>query len=271
MDSQLTAIDRGRGFRDLQLRWFDHWLKGTETGPLDEPPVKLFVMGANVWRDEEDWPLARAVDTSFYLREGSRLSLETPIAEKPDRYDYDPADPVPSMGGPFGGASSGYAAGPFDQRPIESRADVLVYTTLPLDRDTEVTGPIWVHLWATSSAPDTDFVARLVDIYPDGRSINLTDGIIRARYRDFPNGAPPSLIDPGQPYAYTIDLWATSNVFKAGHRIGLQVTSSCFPRWDRNPNTGHAFGADGELRVAHQEILHDHAHPSQVRLPLVPP
>jgi putative CocE/NonD family hydrolase len=164
-----------------------------------------------------------------------------------------------------------YPPGPFDQRPIEARPDVRLYTTLPLERDTEVTGPIEVHLWAASSAPDTDFVARLVDVYPNGRSINLTDGIVRARYRDARKGEPLSPIEPGRPYEYAIDLWATSNVFQAGHRIGLQVTSSCFPRWDRNPNTGHAFGVDAELRVAHQEIRHDRAHPSHVRLPLIPP
>jgi putative CocE/NonD family hydrolase len=162
-----------------------------------------------------------------------------------------------------------YRAGPYDQRPIEARPDVLVYTSAPLDHDTEVTGPIVVHLWAISSAPDTDFVARLVDVAPDGRSFNLTDGIVRARYRNLASGQPPTLIEPGQAYEYTIDLWATSNVFLAGHRIGLHVTSSSFPRWDRNPNTGHPFGADAELRVAQQQILHDREHPSHVVLPLV--
>jgi putative CocE/NonD family hydrolase len=268
--SQFGSIDLKTDFASIQMRWFDHWLKGLDTGMMAEPPIKLFVMGANVWRDEEDWPLARAIDTPFYLREGGHLSTAPPGAEGPDGYDYDPADPVLTRGGAIVIAPD-YPPGPFDQRPIEARPDVLVYTTLPLERDTEVTGPIEVQLWATSSAPDTDFVARLVDVYPDGRSINLTDGIIRARYRDFRKGEPPSLIEPGRPYAYAIDLWATSNVFKVGHRIGLQVTSSNFPRWDRNPNTGHSFGADAELRVAHQEILHDRAHPSYVRLPLIPP
>jgi putative CocE/NonD family hydrolase len=209
------------------------------------------------------------VGTRYYLRAGGHLSQEPPGAEEPDRYAYDPANPVPTLGGPHV-LPSEFPTGPYDQRPIEARPDVLVYTSSPLERDVEVTGPIEVQLWAISLAPDTDFVARLVDVYPDGRSINLTDGILRARYRDFQKGAPPSLIEPGRPYEYAIDLWATSNVFKVGHRIGLQVTSSCFPRWDRNPNTGHAFGADAELRVAHQEILHDRAHPSNVRLPLVP-
>jgi putative CocE/NonD family hydrolase len=197
------------------------------------------------------------------------LTAQPPGAEAPDTYDYDPADPVPSLGG-SPAATPEYRQGPLDQRPIEARPDVLLYRTLPLERDTEVTGPIEVRLWATSSAPDTDFLARLVDVYPDGRSINLTDGILRARFRDARKGVPPSLIEPSRPYEYAIDLSATCNVFKAGHRIGLQVTSSCFPCWDRNPNTGHTLGADAELRVAHQEILHDHAHPSHVRLPLIP-
>jgi putative CocE/NonD family hydrolase len=160
-----------------------------------------------------------------------------------------------------------FASGPLDQRAIESRPDVLVYSTPPLEHEVEVTGPIRVQVWACSSAPDTDFVARLVDVYPDGRAYNLTDGILRARYRD---GATESLLVRGRPYLFNIDLWATSNVFKAGHRIRLQVTSSNFPRWDRNPNTGHPFGQDAELCTAEQTILHDREHPSHVVLPLVP-
>jgi putative CocE/NonD family hydrolase len=146
---------------------------------------------------------------------------------------------------------------------------VLTFTTPPLERAVEVTGPVVVHLWACSSAPDTDFVARLVDVYPDGRAYNLTDGIIRARYRDSPLGGQASLLEPGRAYELHIDLWATSNVFRVGHRIRLQITSSNFPRWDRNPNTGHAFGADAELRLAEQTVLHDADHPSHVVLPLV--
>ena len=268
--SQAAFINLQMDLGSLHLRWFDHWLKGIDTGMMAEAPIKLFVMGANVWRDEQEWPLARAVDTPWYLHAGGELSPERPGDEAPDRYDYDPADPAPTRGGALL-MTAEYPAGPFDQRAVEARPDVLLYTSAPLERAVEVTGPIMVHLWAVSSAPDTDFVARLVDITPDGRSFNLTDGIVRARYRRFAHGEPPSLIEPGQPYAYVIDLWATSNVFKAGHRIGLQVTSSCFPRWDRNPNTGHPFGADAELRVAHQEILHDREHPSHVVLPMVSP
>jgi hypothetical protein len=266
--AQSRFIDLQSDFGSLQLRWFDHWLKGIDTGIMTEAPIKLFVMGANVWRDEHAWPLARAVATPYYLRAGGQLSPEAPEAEAPDHYDYDPADPVPTRGGALL-MTPEYGAGPFDQRPIEARADVLVYTTPPLERDTEVTGPITVRLWAVSSAPDTDFVARLTDVVPDGRVINLTDGIVRARYRQVRQGAPATLIEPGRPYVYEIDLWATSNLFQAGHRIGLQITSSCFPRWDRNPNTGHPFGADAEQQLAHQAILHDQEHPSHVVLPLV--
>jgi putative CocE/NonD family hydrolase len=151
------------------------------------------------------------------------------------------------------------------------RPDVLIYTSDVLGEDLEVTGPIVVHLWARSSAPDTDFVARLVDVFPDGSSINLTDGILRARFRNVEAGEAPSLLEPGEVYHYRIDLWATSNVFLAGHRIRLHITSSSFPRWDRNPNTGHGIGADAELAVAWQTILHDVEHPSHVVLPVVPP
>jgi uncharacterized protein len=268
--AQTSLIDLRQDLGSLQLRWFDHWLKGIDTGIMAEPPIKIFVMGRNVWRDERAWPLARAVETAFYVRAGGELTREMPRDdETPDVYTYDPHDPVPTWGGALL-MTPEFRDGPVDQRSIEARPDVLVYRTDPLPRDMEVTGPIRVRLFAASSARDTDFVARLVDVYPHGRSLNLTDGIVRARYRDVLRGAPPSLIEPGQPVAYDIDLWATSNVFVAGHRIGLQVTSSSFPRWDRNPNTGHPLGADADLCVAQQTILHDAAHPSCVILPLVP-
>ncbi|GCE19880.1 CocE/NonD family hydrolase [Dictyobacter kobayashii] len=262
----------------MQLRWFDHFLKGQDTGMLFEAPIKLFVMGANIWRDEHEWPLARAVETRYYLHSAGQantldgdglLSPDVPESEQPDTYNYDPANPVMTRGGALL-MTPEFPGGVFDQRPTEQRSDVLVYTTPVLTQDIEVTGPILVHLWATSSAVDTDFVARLVDVYPDGYAQNLTDGIVRARYRDFAAGAEPTLIEPGQAYEYVIDLWATSNVFKQGHRIRLDITSSNFPRWDRNPNTGHDFGADSELAIAQQTILHDAAHPSFVALPIIP-
>ncbi len=261
----------------MQLRWFNHFLKDTDTGMLAEAPIKLFVMGANIWRDEQEWPLARAVETRYYLHSGGNahaaddgwLSTSVPEAEPADHYDYDPANPVITRGGAILMAPE-FQAGVFDQRLTEARLDVLVYSTPALTEDVEVTGPIVVHLWAASSAPDTDFVARLVDVHPDGYAQNLTDGIIRARYRDFARGDEPSLIEPGRPYEYEIDLWATSNVFKKGHRIRLDVTSSNFPRWDRNLNTGHPLGASDEYIVAQQTILHDPDHPSYVLLPIVP-
>lgn len=278
MGATAALIDLQIDFMSLQVRWFDQFLKGQQTGILQEAPIKLFVMGANVWRDEQEWPLARAVETRYYLHSNGHantlngdgvLSTSIPESESADRYDYDPAHPVMTHGGALL-LPAEFPGGPRDQRAIEERADVLVYSTPPLEQDTEVTGPIMLHLWATSSAPDTDFVARLVDVHPDGYAQNLTDGIIRARYRNFAHGEPASLIEPGKAYEYEIDLWATSNLFKKGHRIRLDVTSSNFPRWDRNPNTGHALGADAELAVAHQTILHDAAHPSYVVLPLVP-
>lgn len=275
-----ALIDLKMDLASMQLRWFDHWLKDIDTGMLGEAPIKLFVMGANVWRDEHEWPLARAVETRYYLQSGGHanslngdgtLSLDLPgeASAASDQYIYDPTNPVPTRGGALL-MTPEYRSGPFDQRPVESREDVLVYSSETLTSDLEVTGPIKVHLWAVSSAPDTDFVARLVDVYPDGYAQNLTDGIIRARYRHFERGETPSLLEPGAVYEYEIDLWATSNLFKAGHRIRLDITSSSFPRWDRNPNTGHAFGADDELASARQTILHDRAHPSYVVLPVVP-
>ncbi len=263
-------------FMSLQLRWFDRWLKGIENGIDREPPVKIFVMGENVWRDEQDWPLARALPTPFYLHSNGHantlegdgsLDTELPGDESADRFVYDPLNPVPTLGGALLMPAI-YRSGARDQQPIERRADMLVYTSAPLERDLEVTGPVTVTLWAASSAPDTDFVARLVDVHPDGFAQNLTDGIIRARYRHSLQA--PELLEPGKAYEYTIDLWATSNLFKAGHRIRLDITSSNFPRWDRNLNTGHEIGADAEMQSATQTILHSRVYPSHVLLPVIP-
>ncbi|MBV9712474.1 MAG: CocE/NonD family hydrolase [Ktedonobacteraceae bacterium] len=276
--SGAALIDLKIDFVSLQVRWFDTFLKGIDTGMLNEAPIKLFVMGANIWRDENEWPLARAVETRYYLHSQGRantlngdgeLSTSVPETEASDSYVYDPNRPVITHGGALLMVPD-FRPGSLDQRSVESREDVLVYSTPVLEQDVEVTGPVTVRLWAISSAPDTDFVARLVDIHPDGYAQNLTDGIIRARYRNFLQSGQEALIEPGKAYEYEIDLWATSNLFKKGHRIRLDVTSSNFPRWDRNPNTGHAFGEDSEVVVAQQTILHDAAHPSYVVLPLVP-
>lgn len=265
------------GLDEIHLRWFAHWLNGENTGLEDEPPVKLFVMGDNVWRDEQEWPLARARETRYYLHSGGgantrrgdgALSPEAPGDEPPDVFLYNPANPAPTQGGALCCNPYFAASGAFDQGEIEDRPDVLVYSTPPLARDTEVTGPISVTLWAASSAPDTDFTAKLVDVCEDGCARNLTDGIIRARYRD--SMSAPTLLEPGRPYRYSIDLWATSNVFAAGHRIRLEISSSNFPRFDRNGNTGGDIAAETQLQPALQTILHDAAHPSCVTLPIVP-
>jgi uncharacterized protein len=257
----------------LQLRWFDHFLKGADNGVLDEAPVRLFVMGDNRWRDENEWPLARTRYTKVYLHSGSkantlrgagRLSLIVPGEEQPDRYTYDPQDPVPTRGG----TTLGMALGVFDQAKIEEREDVLVYTGDVLAADMEVTGPVSLKLFAASSAPDTDFTAKLVDVRPDGYAQNIAEGVIRARFRE--SLSSPTLLTPEKVYEYTIDLWATSHVFKAGHRLRLEVSSSNFPRYDRNPNTGHDFAVDAELRCARQMVFHDHRYPSYLVLPVIP-
>ena len=257
----------------LVIRWCDYWLKGIDNGIMDEPPIRIFVMGDNRWRSEQEWPLARTEFTPFYLHSQGKanslngdgfLDREQPVAENPDDYIYDPANPVTH---PRGGA------GPHDQRPVEVRNDVLVYTSKPLESDLEVTGPIVAEIWASSSAKDTDFLFKVTDIYPDGYSQNITptsSGVIRARYRE--SESEPQLLSPGKIYKFRIGegLVYTSHVFKAGHRIRVSITSSYFPHLDRNPNTGHPFGEDAELVKATQTIYHDEKHPSRVILPIIP-
>jgi len=231
-------------------------------------------MGINRWRDENEWPLARTRYTSYYLRGGGkantlhgdgRLSLEAPGDEPADSYRYDPKDPVPTAGG----ANLLLAPiGSFDQRKVEERQDVLVYTSESLEKPLEVTGPVTVTLFASSSAPDTDFTAKLVDVDPDGRAWNLCDGIVRARYRE--SDTSPKPIEPGKVHEYAIDLWVTSNVFLPGHRVRLEVSSSNFPRFDRNPNTGRPFAKDGDFVVAEQKVHHAAACPSRLILPVIP-
>jgi putative CocE/NonD family hydrolase len=259
---------------DLQFRWFEYWLKGKETGVQDWPAYYLFVMGENRWRGENEWPLKRTRSTSYFLHSGvganslkgdGTLSTAKPGAEKEDSFVYDSANPIPTVGG---NNLVGAAAGPLDQSKLEQRDDVLVYTSAPLDAELEVTGEIKMILYAASSAPDTDFTAKLVDVHSDGRAYNLCDGIIRARYREGMDK--PRLIEPGQVQRYEIDLGVTSNLFKRGHRIRVEISSSNFPRFDRNPNSGKAFGTDTELLKATQRICHDSDHPSQLVLPVIP-
>jgi uncharacterized protein len=257
MASSSAAIGLTTPLTQVQLGWFDHWLKGIDNGVADSAPVKIFVMGTNVWRDENEWPPARAVDTPWHLHAAGGLSPETPTADEPaDYYVYDPADPVPTRGGAFV-MSQDFRAGPADQRIVEDRVDVLVYTSDPLAEDLEVTGRIRMRLHAATDAPSTDWVVRLCDVDTDGVSRNLCDGILRV------TGT------PGEAADHEIDLWSTSNVFRAGHRIRVQVTSSNFPRWDRNLNTGEPVQTGTTMRAAQQTVFHDAARPSCIILPVI--
>jgi putative CocE/NonD family hydrolase len=258
---------------DIQLRWFDYWLKGIDNGMMEEPPVRLFVMGTNQWRDEYEWPLARTRYTPCYLRSrgwansvlgDGTLSFEPPTEEPADHYRYDPADPVPTCGG----NTLIIPVGVKDQREVEARQDVLVYTGDPLEKPLEVTGPIKVVLYASSSAPDTDFTAKLVDVRPDGYAQNIADGIVRARYRE--SAMTPKLLTKGEVYELTIDLWATSHVFLPGHRLRVEVSSSNFPRFDRNLNTGGDQATETRCEVAEQTVFHGRQFRSHILLPVIP-
>jgi putative CocE/NonD family hydrolase len=254
---------------ELQLAFFDEHVRGGPGG--DGPPVRLFVMGDG-WRDEDDWPLARARPTPWYLRAGGLLSPEGPGDEPPDSYVYDPSEPAPTVGGPTSlpAAMMKTNAGPLDRRRVEARDDVLVYTSEPLREALEATGPLELVLHAATDAPDTDWIASLCDVQPDGASLVLAEGVLRARFRQGFDEERP--IEPGAPLEYRLDLVATGNVFAAGNRIRVTVTSSSFPRFDRNPNSGNPLGADGpeNLRPARPTVFHDAARPSHVVLPVVP-
>jgi putative CocE/NonD family hydrolase len=277
--SKLGEVDFGQNalidLRGEQARWFDRWLRDKADAADDAPeaPVRIFVMGANEWRDEHEWPLARAQWIRYHLHSGGRansrfgdgsLAPTLPDAEPTDSYRYDPARPVPFLTEP----TSAQIGGPDDYAAVERRDDVLVYMTEPLAQDVEVTGAITVDLYAASSAPDTDFTAKLTDVWPNGFVQRLCDGIVRARFRK--GMASPTLIEPGKIYQYTIDCWHTAQVFKAGHRIGLEIASSAFPKFARNLNTGAPLGMTSEMAVAEQVIYHDVEHPSALILPIIP-
>jgi putative CocE/NonD family hydrolase len=288
--------DSSSPIRSYQIEWFDHWLKGApeEARPfspetwhavraeVDEAPVHIFVMGVNRWRDEPAWPLARARSTPFYLSsdgEANTLTGDGVLQPKPERantpsqflsdqFAYDPRNPVPTNGGAVCCDPKIFPWGPMDQRPVEKRKDVLVYSSAPLKQDLEVTGPIRVVLYASTSARDTDFTAKLVDVFPNGEARNLTDGILRIRYRQGLDK--PELAQPGEVYPLTIDAGVTSNVFLAGHSIRLEISSSNFPRFDRNPNTGRSFADETTLKKAQQVVYHSRQYPSHILLPVIP-
>jgi uncharacterized protein len=261
---------------ELMLAWYDHFLKGQDNGVSGMPRVDYFLMGANKWKSATSWPLPQTQWRKYYLSGNGGIATRTgvlrlsrPNGDEPsDSYTYDPANPTPSLGGhSCCGALSG-PQGPYDQTPVEQRSDVLVYSSDPLPTDTEVTGPTTVHLWAASSAPDTDFTAKLNVVKPDGQIINLNNGILRTAFRD--SLSEPRPATPGQPYQYTIAIWPTSYLFRAGDRIRVEISSSDYPQFAPNPNTGEPFGQSAATTAATQTILHDASHPSDIVLPIIP-
>lgn len=273
----LMAGGQAIDIEGMQLRWHTHWLKGEENGVEEDKPVKIFVMGLDQWRDEDDWPLPDTQYRPYYLHStghansaagNGTLSTEAPTDEPEDVYRYDPHNPVPTVGGAIL-MGLGPIEGPRDQRSVEAREDVLCYSTPVLAKPVEVTGPIELVLYISSSARDTDFTGKLVDVYPDGRAEILTDGILRARYRE--SFSEPKLLEPEQIYELRLDLWATANLFKAGHRIRLEVSSSNFPRFDRNSNTGGTIETEAtqDFVPAVNHIYHNATHPSHLILPII--
>jgi putative CocE/NonD family hydrolase len=261
----------------LVLDWFDRWLKGEEAGVAGG--VRYWQLGENAWRESPAWPPPHD-EVHWYLHSGGSantlagdgaLSRMAPTDELPDAYVYDPLDPVPTVYGKTLMPTI-LPAGIADQTRVEERADVLCYTSEPLAAPLAVNGRIRVELWASSSAPDTDFTAKLVDVAPDGYAMNLAEGIVRARHRDSPRRRSAPLA-PGEPTFFALDLWDLAHTFLPGHRLRLEVSSSNFPRFDRNTNTGHELGADGEADAvrAEQRVLHDAGHQSVLVLPVATP
>jgi hypothetical protein len=258
---------------DLHQQFFDYWLKGIDNGFSETPRVKIFVLGDNEWRYENAWPLARTKYTKYYFHsKGSANTLDgdgvvntsKPSDEPSDSYVYDPNNPITIS---LESDLWALALTLKDRASVEKRSDVLVYTTPELEENIEITGPITVTLHAASSARDTDFTATLVDVSPDGYAHMIQEGIVRARYRN--SDRETTLIEPGKIYEYAIDLWATSFVVKKGHKIRVEISSSNFNRYDRNPNTGNEFGMDDETVKATQTIYHDAEHPSHITLPII--
>lgn len=275
--SKLAEVDFGpSAIIDLNgylKRWFDYWLKGKDTEIMSEPPVRLFVMGENRWVNEDSWPLSCTQWTKYYIHSKGRanslygdgtLSSKPPEKEPFDSYTSDPANPVPFITEP----SFSQIGSADDYRPVQRRDDVLVYTSEPLSEELTVCGPIKVTLYASTTARDCDFMALLCDVWPNGYAQRLIDGMVRARFREGMDR--PSLIEPGKVYTYTLDLWNTCNTFKKGHRLRLQISSSAFPKYDRNPQTGEPLGKTTDLQMAEMKIYHDRSHPTHVMLPIIP-
>lgn len=263
-------------FLDIQLKWYDYWLKGIDNGVTDMPKIQYYLMGKNEWRSAGQWPLANTSYQKLYLdsdgqansRSGDGvLSFEPPQNDNTDQFVYDPASPVPSLGGHTCCTGTDTAAGGYDQSDIEMREDVLVYTSSVLEQGVEVTGPLKVVLQVSSSAVDTDFTAKLVDVYPDGRAFNIQEGALRMRYRE--GLSKKVLMTPGEVYEIELDLHASSNYYAAGHRIRLEVSSSNFPRWQRNLNTGGNNFDESEWQSATNRVIHTKTQQSYVLLPVI--
>jgi uncharacterized protein len=281
-DSEAAPILKNIGavaespINQLILSWYDHFLKGRDNGVTNNrPQVNYFLMGANKWKSAAGWPLPETHWNRYFLSgsggiasRSGKLSTAAPAADDaPDSYIYDPADPVPSLGGHSCCNALSGPQGPYDQIPVEQRSDVLVYSSDPLSSDTEVTGPAQLDLWASSSASDTDFTAKLIVVEPDGRAINLNNGILRTAFSD--SLAEPHPHTPGEPYEYKISIWPTSYLFRAGERIRVEISSSDYPQFSPNPNTGQPFGQTTDSTPATQAIMHDAAHPSFLMLPVI--
>src|ERR1700674_559349 len=259
------------------LRWYDSLMKGIGNGPDQEKPVRIFVMGMNEWREENDWPLQHDKATRYYLHStklangpdgGGALTTVAPAEEKPDQYVYDPNSAIPTIGGPLCCSALPTGVGPQDQRPAEARGEWLVFSSPAFTQSTQVTGPIGLDLYVSSSAVDTDSTGKLVDVWPNGFAQNLTEGILRLRYRN--SQEKPELANPGEIYHISVALWATSNVFLPGHKLRLEVSSSNFPRFDRNLNTGEDQARGTHMVKATNAIYHDKSRPSALVLPILP-
>jgi hypothetical protein len=262
-----------RGATD-EIRWFDYWLKGVENGIMDEPPVRVYMMASarkgelspkNRWVRFANWPPAPQI-VDYFLHEDGSLSRKTPSAASASRaYDFDPANPVPT----HGGSNLTFEKGPMDQRGVGERPDYLRFQTDVLDRDVAIAGPVSLELWASTDGPDTDFMVKLVDVYPDGYEAIVLDSALRTRYRHGRSRDDVAMMTPGAPEKLVLDLWDTAITFEKGHRIAAHVTSSNSPRFDVNPNTGELPGRDVATRVARNAIYLDATHPSAIRLPVI--
>ena len=300
--ASVVDVNLAEDFLALRLRWFDHWLRGIDNGVGEEPAVRLFVMGGGSgqrnadgrldhggrWRTAADWPLPETEFTNYFLHGDGRLATVAPTAaEEALSFDYDPKNPVPTIGGSITSGAPVMQGGAFDQHeaerffgcrepflPLAARPDILVFQTEPLADDVEVTGPIRVRLWISSTCPDTDFTAKLVDVYPPnadyprGFAMNVTSGILRCRYRK--SWEKPEMMTPGEVYDIAVEAFPTANLFKAGHRIRLDISSSNFPHFDANPNTGEPEGLSRRTRIATNSVWIDKARPSHVILPVIP-